>query len=52
MIYTGDQKLATCAKRNGVDATMTWELPLPLYATQGALDFSAVVSESDLVGSW
>lgn len=28
-IYTGDNKLADRARRNNIDAVMTWELPLP-----------------------
>ena len=29
MIYTGDDGLASCARKNGIRASMTWEIPLP-----------------------
>lgn len=28
-IYTDDDKLATCARNNGIKAVMTWDIPLP-----------------------
>jgi predicted nucleic acid-binding protein len=37
MIYTDDVDLAKCAKANNVDATHTWQLPLPPVAAQQEL---------------
>ena len=34
MIYTDDQKLAKCARANNLDATHTWQLPLPPVKSQ------------------
>ena len=36
-IYTGDNKLASVAKRNGLDVVMVWEIPLPPEAAQKTL---------------
>ncbi len=38
-IYTGDKHLAARAKASGVDAVLTWELPLPPKGPQSSLDF-------------
>lgn len=40
-IYTGDSKLAARAKRNGIEAVMTWELPLPPADQQMKFDLGA-----------
>lgn len=37
MIYTDDEKLAKCAKANGLDVTHTWDLPLPPVKAQQEL---------------
>lgn len=37
-IYTGDVHLSKVAKRNGIHAMMTWELPEPPPKPQGNLD--------------
>lgn len=36
-IYTSDEKLANCARNNGIQAVMTWEIPLPPDEPQGKL---------------
>jgi rRNA-processing protein FCF1 len=41
VIYTGDIKLATRAKRNGIEVVMTWELPLPPADPQLKLEYGA-----------
>jgi len=38
-IYTGDDGLAKCAKRNNLNVVMTWELPLPPEAPQMNLPY-------------
>ena len=36
-IYTDDGSLAKCAQKNGIAATMTWDIPLPPEPPQGKL---------------
>ncbi|WP_322107190.1 hypothetical protein [Paraburkholderia sp. J41] len=40
-LYTGDQKLADRANENGINAILTWEVPLPLSAAQLKLNYEA-----------
>ena len=41
VIYTGDNKLAARAMRNGIAAVMTWELPLPPADPQLKFEYEA-----------
>ncbi|MEB5483218.1 hypothetical protein QMA69_04065 [Burkholderia pseudomallei] len=38
-LYTGDTTLATRASENGINAILTWEVPLPPTAAQLKLDY-------------
>ena len=45
-IYTGDSRLARVAKDNGLDAVLTWELPLPPEKPQQELGLVVEGDES------
>lgn len=47
VIFTGDDKLATRARRSGLEAVMTWELPLPPVDPQ--LTFSYATDDAESV---
>lgn len=46
-IYTDDEKLASCARVNGIAAIMTWELPLPPVPPQLELNLAIDNNESE-----
>lgn len=45
-IYTDDNGLAECARKNGIAAVMTWELPVPQKAAQIELNLPRPENEN------